>query len=337
VNVKKRIALIGVLVIFIFISLMTGAVNFDKYLEDKENDVTNPDIDIIEAWSDFNKDYILFNVKVLGKINNNCTYTFTVTNGKEEVGLTYTNKKAFCSLENTVEYEIKDNNTLTLKIPSNLFKSWKKFDFNVMATDKRGEWDYMSSFKDMMLDDPAQKEPTDKNIKIKITYVKYEIKRVEKGKWYARYLIKGITNGVDHVSLNFVTYYNNGSFKKEKWIRGPITIYNESFLGTEINVFYFNSTKRNWKEWKFEVEAKYPVNESKFKWTNQKKEIKKYSIIARAYRDAGEKYWSQAVYDTKPVFTKEGVYYIPKKSPDFSLSLLIFCYLLLQSIKKLKA
>mgnify|MGYP000648565671 CR=1 FL=1 len=122
-------------------------------------------------------------------------------------------------------------------------------------------------------------------------------------------MIEGTTNGVDHVSLNFITYYKNGSYDWGDWLRGPLEIQPGSFMGNEIIKFVFNSTEGNWNKWKLEMEGKYPVTEPNYQWVEDEKEVDKFVIYARAFKDEAETKWNQAKYETKPTFTTEGAKY----------------------------
>ncbi|MCD6572561.1 MAG: hypothetical protein J7K95_00500 [Thermoplasmata archaeon] len=59
--------------------------------------------------------------------------------------------------------------------------------------------------------DPTNEKPTDETIKVKITDISYNFVKKD-GVVNAYTEIKGITNGVDHVSLCYVIYYKDGTY-----------------------------------------------------------------------------------------------------------------------------
>ena len=59
--------------------------------------------------------------------------------------------------------------------------------------------------------DPAKEKPTDETIKVKITDISYNFVKKD-GVVNAYTEIKGITKGVDHVSLCYVIYYKDGTY-----------------------------------------------------------------------------------------------------------------------------
>ena len=321
---------LSLLVVVAMLLPLSEATNFEISVDDPR-DVSNPDVDIVKAWTTVEGDYLVFHVKVAGKINEAYNYLFAAYRGNENVaGVAYQGGVAFYTGESSggyAEYSI-DGDTLSIKMPYGIFSSWDSFAFTVTANDGAGSIDYAmagnvegggdegdNSNGDTGDDgsretDPSKETPTDKSISVKITKVEYNIEKVDNGqKWYAKVLIEGTTSGVDHVSLCYVTYYKDGTYDVSGWMRGPMMLKPGSFMGNEIIKFVFNSTEGNWNKWKFELEGKYPVTDPTYEWVEEKKEVDKFVIYARAFKDKAETKWNQAKYETKPQFTSEGAKY----------------------------
>ena len=305
----------GVLVAILMLPLVM-ATNFEISINDEQGDVGNPDIDIVKVWTTEEGGNVVFSMEVVGQINSAYAHTFTASSDGKSVMAGYSNGHAYYSSGTSFgkpEYSI-DGNKLQIYIPSTIFSGWQDFKLSATASD-HVETDFLYSRWDSgdeseKSTDPTKEKPTDISISVKITKVEYEFKKVDGGtKWYAKILIEGTTNGVDHVSLNFVTYYKNGSYDWGEWLRGPLEMKPGSFFGTEIIKFVFNSTEGNWNKWKFEMEGKYPVTEAEYKWAEKSDEVDKFAIYARAFKDAAETKWNQAKYETKPTFTTEGAKY----------------------------
>ncbi len=304
---------------------LVGATNFEISINDKQGDVSNPDVDIVKAWTTVEGSYLVFHVKVAGKINEAYSYTFTAyTGGVNKAGVIFQSGTAYYSGDSSggiAEYNV-DGDTLSIKVPYGVFSSWDDFSFSVIANDNAGTIDYAIA-SDMGGDsgdegdtgghgdtDPAKETPTDTSISVKITNVEYKFEKVDNGqKWYVKVLIEGTTSGVDHVSLCYVIYYKDGTYDVTEWMKGPFEIQPGSFFGSEIIKFIFNSTEGNWNKWKFELEAKYPVTEPDYQWVEKEKEVDRVVIYARAFKDAAETKWNQAKYETKPTFTSNGAEY----------------------------
>jgi len=320
--------LLSLLVVVAMLLPIAGATNFEISVDDPR-DVSNPDVDIVKAWTTVEGGYIVFHVKVAGKINEAYSYLFAAyKDGENVAGVAYQGGVAFYTGESSggyAEYSI-DGDTLSIKMPYGMFSSWDDFAFTVTANDGAGSVDYAiagtieggDSGNDGNGDtgddgsreiDPSKETPTDKSISVKITKVEYNIEKVDNGqRWYARVLIEGTTSGVDHVSLCYVIYYKDGTYDVTEWIKGPMMLKPGSFMGNEIIKFVFNSMEGNWNKWKFEVEGKYPVTDPTYEWAEEK-EVDKVVIYARAFKDASETKWNQAKYETKPQFTSEGAKY----------------------------
>jgi len=204
-------------------------------------------------------------------------------------------------------------------MPYGMVSSWNSFTIKAVTHDNSGNTDWALSTEgggeegdggNEETTNPGDETPTDKSIDVKITSVKYSIEKSDGGtKWHTHVIIEGTTNGVDHVSLSFVTYYKNGSYDVSGWMKGPVEIQPGSFMGNEITTFFFNSTEGNWNKWKLEIDAKYPVTEPTYEWVDDSKEVDKFVIYARAFKDAEETKWNQAKYETKPSFTSNGAVY----------------------------
>jgi hypothetical protein len=314
----------GLVVAMLMLLPLAGATNFEISIDDVQGDVNNPDVDIVKAWTSVEGSYLVFHVKVAGKINEAYAYTFTAyTGGVNKAGVIFQSGTAYYTGDSSggiAEYTI-DGDTLSIKVPYGVFSSWGDFSFSVITNDNAGTIDYAfpSDFDggndtdtgdNTTETDPAKETPTDTTISVKITNVEYKFEKVDNGqKWYVKILIEGTTSGVDHVSLCYVIYYKDGTYDVTEWMKGPFEMQPGSFFGSEIIKFVFNSTEGNWNKWKLELEAKYPVTEPDYQWVEDEKEVDKVVIYARAFKDAAETKWNQAKYETKPTFTSNGAEY----------------------------
>ena len=312
--------IIAILVVLLAIPVVI-ATNFEKE-ENDARDVRNADIDIIKAWSKIEGDKLALYIKVAGNINPEYTYGVEMDDGNpaNAITITYSNGQAGYAGSTSfgiAEYEI-NGDTIKLLIPYGIVSSWNNFHFRAFATDKN-EWDYtMGEWNNegnggdntTKTDDPTKETPTDKSIEIKITKIVYDIKKVDNGQsWNVYLLIEGTTNGVDHVSLTYVIYYTDGTYEWADWIKGPINMPSYSGYGVGLRKFSFNSTEGNWNKWKFELDAKYPITQSKeYEWA-ERKDVKKVRVYARAYKDDEETKWNQDYYDTVPKMLSNGVSY----------------------------
>jgi len=333
----------------IFITLLLAlpvvmATDFEKERNDVR-DANNADIDIVKVWSKVEGDKLAFYIKVAGNINPNYEYGVGMNDGDQAnaVTVTYSNGQAGYAGGTSfgmAEYEI-NGDTIKLLIPFGIVSSWDNFYFVAFATDGQ-EWDYTTEDwsnegnggdDTTKTNDPTKEQPTDKSIEVKITKIVYDIKKVDNGQsWEVYLLVEGTTNGVDHVSLTYVTYYTDGTYDWTDWMKGPINVPPYSGYGVELRKFFFNSTEGNWNKWKFELDAKYPVTQYKeYEWA-ERKDVKKVRVYARAYKDKEETKWNQAYYDTVPKMLSNGVSYTKtistgsetgsegkKKTPGFEL------------------
>lgn len=315
---KKIVYLICMACVIILPSL-SNAVDFEITLNDTEGDVENPDIDITKIWTTVEIDKIAFHIKVAGEVCTECQYQIRASDGQNNVGVMYTQGVAYFASETSsggCETEV-SGNTIVMKIPYSIVSSWNSFEISGYGVDSEGNTDfvYLTDGGDGENGEsnninPADEVPTDKSIDVKITSVEYSIQKVDGGeRWHTQIFIEGTTNGVNHVSLSFVTYYKNGSYDASNWLRGPIEVPAESFMGNEIIKSFFNSTEEEWKKWKFEMDIKYLMIERDYKWVENEKEFDKFVIYARAFKDAEETKWNQASYETKPSFTSNGAIY----------------------------
>ncbi len=292
------------------------ATDFSLQINDAKGDVSDADIDIIKAWSSVEGSYIVFSMQVAGKINDTCYYWFTATNGSNEIGAVYWNGMAFYAGSvggsfGQPEYEV-NGNTLSLKIPAELFSSWKHFAFRAYAgKGYMEEGDFTEQAGDVENEangdnNPAKEKPTDTSVKVEITNVKYNFEK--NGNVVNVYIeIEGTTNGVNHVSLCYVIYYKDGTHDCQDWIKGPKKFDVEH--GQYKMHLSFNKTDEQWKKWEFKMNGSYP--ESDYKWLNEtkEKEIDKIVIYARAFKDAEEIKWNQCYKETKPTFSENTVSY----------------------------
>jgi len=337
----------------------TMATNFELSVNDAKGDVNDADIDIVKAWTTKKDSNIVFHIQVAGKINNNYYYWITATNGSEEVGAIYSGGYAIYSGSTyTTSWgqphtSIENGNTLAIEIPAGIFSSWKHFAFQAFAG--KGymmEGDFTQQVGDVggnggnggENNDPTKEKPTDETIKVKITDVKYNFKKV--GNSVEVYtVIKGTTNGVDHVSLSYVIYYKNGTHEYESWIKGPMNV-NTNYGGYKINLF-FNSTSGQWNTWEFRLNGTYPITD--YEWLygeNEANKVSKISIYARAFKDKEETKWNQCHYDTKPSFSGDTASYgmssnggnkeskEKSKTPGFELLAIAMAIVVAMTIKR---
>ncbi|HEC75885.1 MAG TPA: hypothetical protein ENI33_01325 [Thermoplasmatales archaeon] len=355
---KKIVYLIGIACLMVIMPA-SNAVNFEITVNDEEGDIGNANIDITKIWTTVEEDKLIFHIKVAGSIDNTCMYQVTASNGVTEIGTVYSHGVAyFAGTTSAGQPEVSINgNTLTMKLPYGMVSSWDAFSIVGVTRDDIGNTDWATSSGEGNDNDgdgnyeegsinPGDENPTDKSIDVKITNVKYSIEKSDGGqKWHTQIAIEGTTNGVDHVSLSFVTYYKNGSYDVSEWLKGPIEISSGSFMGNEIIKFSFNFTEEKWKKWKLEMDIKYPVTEPDYRWVENKKEFDKFVIYARAFKDLEETKWNQASYETKPSFTSNGAVYNMNednngdeggKTPGFELFAVALVFLAMVIHKKRK-
>lgn len=352
----KRVAIFIVLLL----AIPAMATNFEKTIDDKKGDVTDKDIDIVKVWTEKQGDNLVFCMQVDGNIrkSGSYSYSFTAQSGTSTVIIGFATGIAYYQAETSSNYNIQysiDGNTLRIYVPYSIFSDWQSFDLMAMASNgmnqdfvyegyyggENGGGGYEKE------NDPTKEQPTDKSIYVKITKVRYEYKKVDNGeKWYVHVLIEGETNGVDHVSLNWVTYYKNGTHDWSTWIRGPFEFNPEEIppiAGVEYEKFYFNSTEGNWNKWKFELEGKFPVTQYEGEWVEKKNEVKEIYVYARAFKDKEETKWNQAYYKTTPKITEEGASFgvtstteekEKSKTPGFEFALLAIAIALIAILRK---
>lgn len=311
---KKLLAILT-----IFLIPITTSINFEVELKDAKEDVTDKNIDIIRIWTEEKHNEIAFSMEIAGRIESENVYTFTASSNSEQIGITYVNQNAYY-LSSTasygeLEYSI-DENIITIYVPFSIFSGWQ--EFHLAATTGNGkEVDYVyeswEGGNESKVKDPSMENATDDSIKVSIKKVEYEIKKMD-NMWDIYFKIEGITNGVDHVSLNFIIYYKNGSHEYGEWLRGPFEIKPTAFSGNEIQEFRFNATEENWKKWEYVVKMKTQALEE-YEWAG-KKDVEKIRIYARAFKDADEEKWNQAYYDTKPEFSGNEVKYMEEKKEN---------------------
>ena len=112
---------IGILIAMLIFLPFAIATDFEISINDEQGDVSNPDIDILKAWTTQEGNYLVFHVKVAGNINNACSYTFTATNGIVEIGAVYSNGIAYYSGSSSggqAEYSIDGDTCLLYTSPS---------------------------------------------------------------------------------------------------------------------------------------------------------------------------------------------------------------------------
>ncbi|HEC77073.1 MAG TPA: hypothetical protein ENI33_07450 [Thermoplasmatales archaeon] len=347
---KKIVYFLGMICLMVVMQA-SNAVDFEITVNDAEGDVGNPDIDITKVWTTVEEDKISFHIRVAGEICTECQYQIIASDGQNTVGIIYQSGTAYFASQTSsgpCEIEI-SGNTLVMKIPYSIVSSWNSFEISGYGVDDDGNTDFIYSTgggggeNDDNVN-PGDENPTDKNIDVKITSVKYSIEKSDEGeKWHTYILIEGTTNGVDHVSLSFVTYYKNGSYDASDWMKGPVELQPGSFMGNEIIKFFFNSTEDGWNKWKLEMDIKYPVTEPDYRWVEDSKDVDKFVIYARAFKDAEETKWNQASYETKPSFTSNGAVYNMNngnngkeggKTPGFELIAIVLTILATIAIMK---
>lgn len=333
---------------------LSNAVDFEITLNDAEGDTGNPDVDITKIWTTVEIDKIAFHIKVAGEISTECQYHVRASDGKNSIGVMYTQGVAYFASGTSsggCETEVYGD-TLVMKIPYNTVSSWGSFELSGYSVDGEGNTDFAFSSNEGENNDvknPGDEFPTDKSIDVEITNVEYSIEKTDGGqKWHAQVIVEGTTSGVDHVSLAFVTYYKNGSYDVSEWLNGPLEIPAGNFMGNEIIKFSFNSTEGNWKKWELEMEVKYPVTEPDYKWVEKEKEVDKFVIYARAFKDKEETQWNQAYYETNPSFTSNGAMYNmeedggageksgKEKTPGFGMIAIILAFSVIAIFSKRK-
>ncbi|MCD6171226.1 MAG: hypothetical protein J7J36_02250 [Thermoplasmata archaeon] len=211
----------------IFLPLAMAA-NFEFHINDARGDVGNADIDIIQAGSNIKGSNLVFYMKVVGNINSAYSYTFGLNDGSNDVGATYTSGIPYyvgISSGGQPAYNI-SGNELTMDVPYSAISQLNAdtTTFKVIAADVTTHTvDYAvytsgnggndrNENNTNNANDPTKGEVTDKSIDVSITDASYTVSKENANSISGSVMVKGTTNGVDHVSLCFVVYYKNGTY-----------------------------------------------------------------------------------------------------------------------------
>ncbi|MCD6146835.1 MAG: hypothetical protein J7J34_02395 [Thermoplasmata archaeon] len=316
----------AILLAFLMMLPVATAADFELEVNDAQGDVSNADMDVVQAWTTVEGNNLVFHMKVAGNINNAYSYSFELNDGSTDVGAVYSNGIGYYSgLSSAGQATAKINgNTLTLEVPYNAVSSLNAstLQFRAFAGDATtNTWDYTSFVGGGgggggngdngvdALNDPTKGGATDGSIDVAITDVDYSLNKENADYISGSIMVKGTTNGVDHVSLCFVVYYKNGTYDYGSWIVGP-SEFHHSLGGYSINEF-FNSTEGNWNKWEFNMSGTYPI--SNYNWAYDmlkgESEVSKVVVYARAFKDKEETKWNQASYETVPSFSADKVSY----------------------------
>ncbi len=318
-----------ILLAFLMLLPVVTASDFEFQVNDPQGDVGNADFDIVSAWTTVEGSNLAVHIKVAGKIDNAYSYNFEFNDGSDDVGAVYSNGIGYYSGSSSAGQATVSisGDTITIEIPYGVVSSLNAdtLQFRVFAGDtSTNTWDYTSfvggggggsggSGGGNSTDDPTKGGATDNSINVEITDVEYKLDKsstsVVSGTIGGHVLVKGTTNGADHVSLSFVVYYKNGTYDYGSWITGPSEFHQNA--GEYFIDEFFNSTDGNWNKWKFDINGTYPM--SNYNWAydmfKSESEVSKVVVYARAFKDAQETEWNQASYETNPSITTEGVSY----------------------------
>ncbi len=315
---------------FIMLAAIPAAMadgNFVFNITDIKGDVSDASIDIVKAWTTVEGANLVIHLQVSGNINEGAMYAFWFEDGSNSVGVIYSDGTAMYSGSSSAGLSPPTNvngNTLTITVPYAGFTAGLNAattSFRVVAQGG-GEVDY-ASYEDGGSggnggnggdenednQDPVGATPTDESISVKINTVKYKVEPAVSNAVKAYVYVDGTTNGADHVAVDFVIYYKNGTHDYVSWIVGPLDIH-QAYGEYSIDVF-FNSTSGNWNSWKYEMNMTYPTTQ--YAWLYDiwkgKSEVSKVVVYARAYKDEEETKWNQCKYETTPVFSADAVTY----------------------------
>ena len=222
---RKKLAVFTALPIFLPLAM---AANFEFHINDARGDVGNADIDIIQAGSNIKGSNLVFYMKVVGNINSAYSYTFGLNDGSNDVGATYTSGIPYyvgISSRGQPAYNI-SGNELTMDVPYSAISQLNAdtTTFKVIAADVTTHTvDYAvytsgnggndrNENNTNNANDPTKGEVTDKSIDVSITDASYTLSKENANSISGSVMVKGTTNGVDHVSLCFVVYYKNGTY-----------------------------------------------------------------------------------------------------------------------------
>jgi len=222
---RKKLAVFTALPIFLPLAM---AANFEFHINDARGDVGNADIDIIQAGSNIKGSNLVFYMKVVGNINSAYSYTFGLNDGSNDVGATYTSGIPYyvgISSGGQPAYNI-SGNELTMDVPYSAISQLNAdtTTFKVIAADVTTHTvDYAvytsgnggndrNENNTNNANDPTKGEVTDKSIDVSITDASYTLSKENANSISGSVMVKGTTNGVDHVSLCFVVYYKNGTY-----------------------------------------------------------------------------------------------------------------------------
>ncbi len=332
-------------VMAIFASLMAVSfsgistpASYSFSYDDPAGDVTNANVDLTHVQASLEGSDVVFELTVSGNIVDSSEYSYmiTVTSTTDTSNysapsavITYMNGSAMY-MGNGGYFSInatKSAGTLTIPVPSSSFQNFTGFYLSmasaVCTTDYTtdlimpgltgsggSEGSGGTGSEENHGTDPTTETPTDTSISVDITEVKIDIKKVDNGQnWQMKETVKGTTSGVDHVSLNFVAYFKNGTHVWSGWMKGPISPPSMNPPGMTVNEMSFNSTSGNWNTWELNIDIKVPVSTASDPMTAHTVDISKVRIYARAFADANETQWNQDYYEFTPSTSETSVSY----------------------------
>ena len=329
----KKYAMMGAL---IFASMILAAMpsfaltadDFNFSGTDPAGDVSDPNADLISAYASAEGDNVIFSLTVAGTIvanNSSYGYGFTVqsSNGAQMM-ITYTDGEAYyvMSMSYSVATYMISGSSLKIIVPMSAFSSFD--DITVVtasviadnAGDQIAMWGSGSGggsgggYEEEKCPDPTKETPTDTSISVDITQVKITFEKVDNGtKMHMSMMIKGTTSGVDHVSLNVVWYYKNGTHDWSwSWLRGPMSPPPFTPPGMVINEMSFQSTSGEWNTWELNIDITEPITYAERNYSSAEhiSDVSKVRIYARAFADPEETQWNQAYYEFTPQITSNG-------------------------------
>jgi hypothetical protein len=152
-------------------------------------------------------------------------------------------------------------------------------------------------------DDPANAQPTDLGIQVKIETASFKFQDVDNN-ISIEMLVRGTTNGVDHCELAFVGYYKNDTFDDPEWMV-PFDwedfAYIKSLLEQEgFTASYFKATSESWRTWELKISGVLPKSSDSsdeyIDLNNETADMTKLMVYVRAYKDSENTQWNQAEY-----------------------------------------
>ncbi len=306
-------------------SYALSAEDFNFSGTDPAGDISDPNVDLTDASVIAVGDTVYLTMNVSGQImgnDGNYTYGFAFvdTSTNQQLLVSFSNGNASYTNNNGISkilYNIDDGKTLILQVPISAFDAFSSISIvTATAMDSNDNEDMImlqysynsggssgGGGSNEETPDPTTETPTDTSISVKITEVKMSFEKTSDGQIHTIMHIKGTTSGVDHVALNTVFYYKNGTHDWGDWIVGPLEKPPVNPTGVTINEMYFNSTSGNWSTWELKLDVISPYSEQSYEHAIYVSNISKVRIYARAFADANETQWNQAYYEFTPSIT----------------------------------